>query len=409
MVHVPGVRGGNTTTQNYSVDVVGGNNKSFTYNDNGNCTGYSWGSTNVTYQWDLPHEISGYPERRDLSLSPFKSYSRCAALIISRGKEDRLVKITQQITGQPTLESDFTYDGFSRWVKIVEKSNGNVTSTKQFIWCGKELCEERDANDNVTKRFFADGERIGFWKYYYTRDHLGSVREMTSTTGALLSRFDYGPYWRVTQVYGTLASDFRYTGHYYHAPSGLHLALYRAYDADIGRWLNRDPIGEEGGINLYGYVYDNPVNNRDPDGRFIVTAILVGAAILSLGEALIAGYNAEISAREAELLKGENERNIYSDDPDPDKYRRNLNRIVDCGKDVVAAGTQVPGTFNNGPPLGSGASPSLYAVPSPTLTGRPGYVRVRGYYRNGEYIAPYYRRYPNSTMPPPNNNIYPRK
>ena len=42
--------------------------------------------------------------------------------------------------------------------------------------------------------------------------------------------------------------------------------MYRAYDAKHGRWLNRDPIGEEGGLNLYGYVTDNPINYADPLG-----------------------------------------------------------------------------------------------------------------------------------------------
>jgi RHS repeat-associated protein len=61
-------------------------------------------------------------------------------------------------------------------------------------------------------------------------------------------------------------ADFGFTGHYYHAPSGLHLALFRAYDADTGRWLNRDPLGEDGGINLYGYVGNSPINYSDALG-----------------------------------------------------------------------------------------------------------------------------------------------
>jgi RHS repeat-associated protein len=61
-------------------------------------------------------------------------------------------------------------------------------------------------------------------------------------------------------------SDFRYTGHYHHERSGLTLAPYRAYDANLGRWLSRDPIEEEGGINLYQYVLSNPINWLDPLG-----------------------------------------------------------------------------------------------------------------------------------------------
>src|ERR1700738_1676589 len=54
----------------------------------------------------------------------------------------------------------------------------------------------------------------------------------------------------------------------YHARSGLYLAPYRAYNPSIGRWLSRDPLGEKGGLNLYAYVGNDPVNRVDPFGLF---------------------------------------------------------------------------------------------------------------------------------------------
>jgi RHS repeat-associated protein len=53
---------------------------------------------------------------------------------------------------------------------------------------------------------------------------------------------------------------------YEHATSGLNLTQYRAYDPNVGRWLSRDPIGESGGIDLYGYVGNSPTNAIDPFG-----------------------------------------------------------------------------------------------------------------------------------------------
>jgi RHS repeat-associated protein len=225
--------GGNLTTRNYSVTVVGGQDKTFKYDSNGNLTNSVAGTTTNDYQWDA---------------------------------ENRLVKITQSSPGNPTLVSDFTYDGFSRWAKIVEKSNGTVTSTKQFVWYGKQLAEERDANNTVVKRFFPEGERYGIANYYFTKDHLGNIREMVDSSGTIRARYDYDPYGRRTKVSGDLEADFGFTGYYVHQPSGLQLALYRAYDADTGRWINRDPIGEMGGLNLYDYVGNNPVNLRDAFG-----------------------------------------------------------------------------------------------------------------------------------------------
>jgi RHS repeat-associated protein len=112
-------------------------------------------------------------------------------------------------------------------------------STNTFLWCETELCEERDlTGGTVTRRFFGQGEQISGTNYFFVRDHLGSIREMTDTNGTIQARYDYDPYGRRTKVQGGLAADFGFTGHYYHEASGLHLALYRAYDAESGRWLN---------------------------------------------------------------------------------------------------------------------------------------------------------------------------
>jgi RHS repeat-associated protein len=89
---------------------------------------------------------------------------------------------------------------------------------------------------------------------------------VTDASGALKARYDYDPYGKSVVVDGNMNVDFGYTGHYFHAPSGLNLTLYRAYNPALGRWLSRDPIGENGGTNLYGYVFNSPVKLVDPLG-----------------------------------------------------------------------------------------------------------------------------------------------
>ena len=103
-------------------------------------------------------------------------------------------------------------------------------------------------------------------RLYYTKDHLGSVRELVDGSGAVHARYEYSPYGERTKVAGDLDCDFGFTGHYTHNASGLVLAPYRAYDPTTDRWLSRDPIEEEGGINLYGYVGNGPVVRIDPLG-----------------------------------------------------------------------------------------------------------------------------------------------
>ena len=179
---------------------------------------------------------------------------------------DRLASITQTGEGTNLSSSHFEYDGAGRRIRIVEMTNNTIQSDKRFVWEGSELAEERTSAGVMTKRFFGAGEQIGGTNYYFTRDHLGSVREITDSAGNLHARYDYDPYGRRTQTLGTLQADSGFTGHYVHAPTGLHLALYRAYDADTGRWLSRDPIGENGGLNLYTYVGNLPIGRKDSFG-----------------------------------------------------------------------------------------------------------------------------------------------
>jgi RHS repeat-associated protein len=147
-------------------------------------------------------------------------------------------------------------------------------TNRYFVWDGDTMVEERDGSNTVTKRFFAEGEqRVGgsIANYYYSRDHLGSIREVTASNGAVGGRYDYDAWGNVitTESKSVLMVDFGYTGHYFHQPSGLNLAMYRAYSPALGRWLSRDPLKNaemSQGPNLYAYVGNNAVNLTDPLG-----------------------------------------------------------------------------------------------------------------------------------------------
>jgi RHS repeat-associated protein len=178
---------------------------------------------------------------------------------------NRLVAVNYTGTAN---RSEFSYDGLSRCVKIVENTDGVVKSTRKFVWSGTEKCEFRNVNDGVTLRSYPQGEESGGTPYFYSRDHLGSIREMTDSTGTVVARYDYDSYGQSTTVTGTNKLDFNFTGFYRHAKSNLDLATYRAYDPDLGRWLSRDPIEEAGGLNLYAYALNNAVRYVDTLGLF---------------------------------------------------------------------------------------------------------------------------------------------
>jgi RHS repeat-associated protein len=154
-------------------------------------------------------------------------------------------------------------------VQVSVQTATPIASTKQFIWIGNRIAEERDASNNVLRRFYPQGEQISGASYFYTRDHLGSVRELTDSSAIIRARYDYDPYGSQTKVSGDLDAEFGYTGHYFHQPSSMNLALHRAYDSVTGRWLSRDPLKDAEmiqGPNLYAYVRNDSLNKIDRMG-----------------------------------------------------------------------------------------------------------------------------------------------
>jgi RHS repeat-associated protein len=141
-----------------------------------------------------------------------------------------------------------------------------VTAVRQLIWDGLSIAEQRNSSDSVVKQFFSQGQINSGTPLFYTRDHLGSIREVANASGDLVTRYNYDPYGRRTVVTGPDDVDFGFTGHFYHAQSGLHLAPYRAYSADLGRWLSRDPYQEIDGPNVYAYAKNGPSTYIDPLG-----------------------------------------------------------------------------------------------------------------------------------------------
>jgi RHS repeat-associated protein len=205
--------------------------------------------------------------------------------------ENRLLSITEISTGHV---SSFTYDALGRRVAITENSGVTLTSTG-YLWCGATICAAYQSGA-VTARYQPQGE-IQYSggtgaDYYYERDHLGSVLSLTNSTGTVEGTLATDAYGNTLSQTGT-APTFGYAGMFLHQPTTtitpIYLTLNRAYDPYSGRWLSRDPAGEGGGINLYGYVQQDPITGYDLFG--LSACPLSGSALAADAQANATNYS----------------------------------------------------------------------------------------------------------------------
>ena len=103
---------------------------------------------------------------------------------------------------------------------------------------------------------------------FYHQDGLGSVTELTTNTGSVAKAYAYDAYGNILESPGTVNQPYTYTGRELDSETGLYYYRARYYDAETGRFLQKDPIGLRGGINIYRYASNNPTLWRDPVGLY---------------------------------------------------------------------------------------------------------------------------------------------
>ncbi|MBK8971287.1 MAG: RHS repeat-associated core domain-containing protein [Hahellaceae bacterium] len=86
---------------------------------------------------------------------------------------------------------------------------------------------------------------------------------VTDQSQAVVWQTEQTPFGEVTQTTGTLAQPLRFPGQYADPETGYSYNYFRDYDPSVGRYVQSDPIGLDGGINTYGYVLQNPLSFTD--------------------------------------------------------------------------------------------------------------------------------------------------
>jgi RHS repeat-associated protein len=153
------------------------------------------------------------------------------------------------------------------WNVSIPTSGGiPVTGATYYLYDGGNPVVEMDSSGTVTaiNVFASDGvvarKETGTWKYYQF-DPQGSVAQRTNSSGTVVNSSMYDAYGKYVIVPFPASDVYGWNGrwgYYYDTDSGLYLCQQRYYDANQGRWLNRDPIRYRGGLNLYGYCEGSP-------------------------------------------------------------------------------------------------------------------------------------------------------
>ena len=109
--------------------------------------------------------------------------------------------------------------------------------------------------------------------YFLYSDHLNTSRVITDQANKVIWNWASDPFGATAANEDPdgdgvkFTYNLRFPGQYYDRETGLHYNYFRDYDPRIGRFVESDPIGLKGGVNLYVYSLNNPINRFDIDGR----------------------------------------------------------------------------------------------------------------------------------------------
>lgn len=283
-------------TERYEYDPLGNFERILHYAEGGNWT--------RTYAYDEPSQIE-----------PLKRNNRVSRTVVGRG----VIELTPEIYSYDAHgnmlamahlsamewntrdqlrhvdltgggEAFFVYDaGGERVRKVLEKNNGTLIEERIYIGVFELYRIRRNGTMNLERHTLhvMDGEqRIALVETrtqgvdgsplqlisYQLGNHLNSTSVETDAAGNLISYEEFYPYGSTSYQamrngLGERLKRYRYTGMERDQETGLSYHSARYYVPWLGRWTTGDPIGIEGGLNLYAYANDNPVMFSDRGGR----------------------------------------------------------------------------------------------------------------------------------------------
>jgi RHS repeat-associated protein len=241
---------------------------SYTYNDLNQLTD----STTHTYSYDADGNL--IEEKNKITTETKKYYYN---------SENRLIMYEHYPNDvSPTdIVANYKYDIYGR--RLQKNVNGTVIN---FTWEGDNLAMELDENLQPIRRYVyglgkddvegyvelseVTGGLFDQYKkgwYSYIRNQVGTISRVYSEyTQQIVDSRIYDVFGNMMNKTGASSGNLGFQSKYFDQESGLYYFYYRYYNPSNGRFMNEDPIGLIGGLNIYNFVENDPVNLIDPFG-----------------------------------------------------------------------------------------------------------------------------------------------
>ena len=289
----PITRNGDTFGYNARSEVVvatiGGNSETHEYDNIGNSTRATFNAVtnmfvannlnqytainrNTVPLWETSHDIDGnMTQCGDWTYTydaghQLKYVSSNGVLLVTNyydAKSRRVRKVT------PNATMTFFYDDWNLIEEQVAYANGS-TLIINYYW-GKDLSGTFQGAGGIGGLLYLT---VNGTIYIPCYDNNGNVTRYLDANGNTVAQYTYDAFGNLIAKSGPLADFFRhrFSTKYYDAEIGLYYYGYRFYHPILMRWLNRDPIEEDGGVNLYVICENNPVDAYDELGLWTATA-----------------------------------------------------------------------------------------------------------------------------------------
>ena len=184
--------------------------------------------------------------------------------------ENRMVE-----TYKGTDRLTFKYDYMGRRVEKCVYSGNTLSSKTLYVYDGFKCVEELDALDNnavvntyVWQPFGLDVPLLRNVSDFYVSDANKNIIALINANGQLTDTYLYNPFGNCNHI-GNSSNPYRFSSEYFYEETRLTYYNFRYNNLKDGRWINRDPIGEKGGFNLYVTVNNDTINKIDSNGNIV--------------------------------------------------------------------------------------------------------------------------------------------